>query len=323
MSLAIVTKAMYFDEYASACVEWLNAYGWTASRHESFIGTEHHDGVIVVGISFFPHPPFRPGQFWVGVQSEQMPLGGDDDWSLWRNLTRYRGLRRFYDLIVEWSPANYLRHVPGSNVRFLPYGCQGRPRNDVAEEHDVLFIGNPCGSNNRRGRILETLKAEFGVCPRHHVWGQDKYNLIRASRICLNLHQFESHSFESPRFFDLLSSGAFVLSEPVAHSYPFKSGRDFITFSDDHQMMELIHYYLAHADKRREIAKAGANVASQYSFAHVFGQLSVELGRVALKRAHFATKFLSWCAGRLANARIEAVDKAAKLKGLALQKLSR
>ena len=111
-TIAILFDAGYFRDYVAALEHWLDHYGWqvsvmTTATLEATVG---FDVVIVVGMSFFPFFPFRPQQIFVGFQSEQMPLSGDTDWSLFRNLRRYKGICRYYDLVMEWSPANFTRN---------------------------------------------------------------------------------------------------------------------------------------------------------------------------------------------------------------------
>jgi hypothetical protein len=313
-SVAIVWNAGYFDEYGQACSQWLSKCGWQTATFDSFEGTSDFDIVLVVGISFYRYLPFRPGQLWVGVQSEQMPLEGDTDWSLHRNLKRYFGLSRYYDLIIEWSPANLLRNLRPDRVRYLPYGCEYQEASLSAKKYDILFLGNPVGSNNRRGKLLDKLKKRYNVCQIHSAWRDQKHELIEQSRICLNLHQFDSRSFESPRLFELLAAGAFVLSEDIENSFPFTAGRDYLEFRNEQELTEVLDYYLKDEQARSEIARSGQSITRHYTFAQVFGVLSIELQRIQRHRRSFLKRLADWIGASLSMAKIDFVDWLASIK---------
>ena len=322
-SLVIVSESKYYAEYRKACADTLSALGWKVHVQDDFRNISSYDGLLVIGISFFRWPTFVPGQFRVGLSGEHMPLPGDTDWSLYRNRKRFRAMSGYYDLVIDWSPGNYIQTSCSSPYMYLPHGAPEASNQRKTEEWDVVFLGNPFGSNGRRQGFLRALEKEFNCCPTREAWGVEKYRLINAAKICLNLHQFASASFESPRVFELLSEGAFVLSEKIDCSLPFVEGRDFVSFSDKNEMIEKAHYYLQNPEARIAIAEAGKRTALGFQQEEMFNLLSIELHRCKNKKRHLVPSFSSWSGGILRNSIIEIIDLAAKLKRDLLNKVKK
>ena len=135
-SLAIVSTTGYFAEYREACAHHLSKLGWEVTLQENFKGTKSFDGILVIGISFYRYIPFIPGQFRIGINSEQMPLQGDSDWSLLRNRKRLDAISSQYDLVIEWSPSSYLHTPCHTAYSYLPYGSpvpSGKEKTEIYE----------------------------------------------------------------------------------------------------------------------------------------------------------------------------------------------
>lgn len=312
---AVLWKAGYFTEYGEQLLGWLNAEGWHAVQAAEFPVSTECKLIIVLGMHFYPHVPCSLKPLLVGIQSEQLPLPGDSDWSLHRNRKRLQGLWKYYDLVIDWSPANYRWYPRYAPVRYLPYGCSVDDNHSAVEQkYDVLFLGNPIGSDRRRARILDDLRAQFRVCPKHFAWDEEKRQLIAESAVCLNLHQFHSRSFESPRLFELLATSACVLTEEIADSSPFVDGRDFLSFTDSIDACQKMRLLLADCDLRRRLGTAGRAAAHQFSFS-VVGQLMMqELRRAQDRRRGVLNRLCDWGHARNAMLTIEFIDSLARLK---------
>lgn len=321
-SLVIVSASKYYAEYREACAESLAALGWQVQVQEDFRDISSFDGILVIGISFYRWPPFVPGQFRAGIQGEQMPLPGDADWSLHRNRKRFSAMSGYYDLVIDWLPSNYIHSGCSSPYIYLPHGAPNPSNQKKTEEWDIVFLGNPFGGTGRRENILKTLDREFNCCPIREAWGEEKYRLINSAKICLNLHQFSSASFESSRIFELLSEKAFVLSEKIENSQPFIEGRDYAAFSGEKEMIERIHYYLRNPEARLVIAKSGRKTALGFRQENMFKLLSIELSRCKEHKRKFLSNFTSWAISRIRNYKIEAIDLAAKMRRSVLEESS-
>lgn len=82
--------------------------------------------------------------------------------------------------------------------------------------------------------------------------------VFAASRINLNISLRSIHSGIPLRVLDIMACGGFVLSnwQPELAEY-FVEGEELALFESEGECMEKIAYYLAHEDKRKEIADAG------------------------------------------------------------------
>ncbi len=56
---------------------------------------------------------------------------------------------------------------------FIPFGSPLPSNAKKDEKWDVVFLGNPYGGKGRRIPILESLGAEFNVCPVMEAWGEN------------------------------------------------------------------------------------------------------------------------------------------------------
>lgn len=242
--IALVANSKYYYEYRDACAIVLKELGWNVDSYNSFENLSEYDIVLVIGMAFFPNLPYLKGKTIIGIQGEQLPLPGDNDWSTKRNLKRFRSMAYFYDLVIEWSPQNYEYHQSPVPRKFLPFGSPVPSTTKKSYEWDVVFIGNPYGGKGRRIPILKFIDKVCKLNPKREAWGNEKFITLNSTKICLNLHQFESHSFESPRMYELLSEGCFILSEPIKNSFPFISGEHYVEFDGLDDLEKKIHFYL-------------------------------------------------------------------------------
>lgn len=81
-------------------------------------------------------------------------------------------------------------------------------------KYDILFYGT---LTIRRTKIMEELNRFFKTKYVSNVYGKELENLIKESKICLNLHYYDDSIFESVRIHELLSYNSIILSE-----YPCK-----------------------------------------------------------------------------------------------------
>lgn len=313
-SLVIVSESKYYSEYRDACAANLSDLGWKIHVQNDFQGISAFDGVIVVGTAFHRWVPFRPGQFRVGIQGEQLPLPGDSDWSLLRNKKRFDAISRYYDLVVEWQPSNYIHTSCRSPRIYLPHGAPEPSGLSRSDKWDAVFLGNPYGGDRRRIPMLEALAKACQLCPVREAWQDEKYQILNSSKICLNIHQFSSACFEAPRFFELLVEGVFLLSEKVDNSFPFVEGRDYVSFVDQDDMLAKVHHYLAKPQERIAIAESGRRTALNYPQGRVFQSLSIELQQLQRQVQPMGARLVRWLNGIWKTSIIEAFDFGANVK---------
>ena len=279
--IGVIANSKYYKEYRSSCAYYLSKLGWNAEQYDSVIEGKSCDILIVVGMAFFSKVPFCKGKTVIGIQGEQLPLPGDKDWSLKRNLKRFKAMAYFYDLVIEWSPQNFEHHTCPVPRKFIPFGAPQPSSHPKSNTWDAVFLGNPYGGNGRRIPILEKVDKICKLNPVREAWGDQKFEILNTTKICLNLHQFETHSFESPRIFELLSEGCFVLSEPIQNSYPFKAGKHFVEFNGLDDLKIKINYFLNHQTQREQIASAGQIMAQSHTQKQMIELFSDEIKNIS------------------------------------------
>jgi hypothetical protein len=322
-TIGVVAYSKYYIEYRDSLSKALNNYGWTATVFTDIVSSESCDIIIVVGMAFFSNVPYLKNKILIGIQGEQLPLPGDNDWSLKRTLKRYKSMAYFYDLVIEWSPLNYINHNCSVPRTFISFGAPNASNKSKREEWDVVFLGNPYGGKGRRLSILNRVKKEFKLYPIMEAWGEKKFELLNSAKICLNLHQYESLSYESPRIFELLAEGVFILSEPISNSFPFEDGEHFVSFKNENELLEKARYYCDNPNLRNEIARKGKEKANAYKQEIMFGLISVEIERAIKGRRSEFKRIYSWLKAIIGNSSIEFIDNLAKMKNKILLQLKK
>lgn len=130
-----------------------------------------------------------------------------------------------------------------------------RPSPEVVRDIDVLFVGS---LTSRRCEILERLSTRWNVRV-EKVFGSPMVNLLHRAKIVLNIHAEDYKDVET-RIYEVLGSGAFLLSEPLAVENPFAS-EDILIWDNEEELNEKIAYFLKHEDERETIRQRAHNAA--------------------------------------------------------------
>ena len=148
-----------------------------------------------------------------------------------------------------------LRYYPG----IAHYDVTPKDSN-VTKIYDVLFIGS---RSQRRNIILTSLSEIPGIklkIVQDSIFGQARENIVRQSRIVINLHFYEKN-FETVRLFWLLSLGAFVIAEadPEFNSRVMEEYDGSMVFSTYGDFVETVKKYLEPSmeNERMRIAMEG------------------------------------------------------------------
>jgi hypothetical protein len=116
--------------------------------------------------------------------------------------------------IWEFAMPNTKRYkddIDISNVHWMPMPFY-KYRTDISNffEYDILFYGS---MNTRRTNILNKLKEKYKIKVCVNVYGEDIYNMIKRSKIILNIHFYKDATLESARFNEVLQFNRCIVSE--------------------------------------------------------------------------------------------------------------
>jgi hypothetical protein len=148
-----------------------------------------------------------------------------------------------------------LRYYPG-----IAYHYMSPMESNFTKVYDVLFIGS---RSNRRDIILSSIREIPGITLRivqDSIFGQEREEIVRQSRIVINLHYYEKN-FETVRLFWLLSLGAFVITEAdiEINSRVMEEYEGSMIFSTYSNFLETVRKYLEPEmeNERMKIATKG------------------------------------------------------------------
>lgn len=134
---------------------------------------------------------------------------------------------------------------------------------------DVLFVGS---LTTRRKVILDELNKKFNI-KIASAYASEANVLYNRSRIVLNIHSEEFLDTET-RIFEVLGSGAFLITEKLSKENPFIDKTHLIEVADTNEMEEKIKEFLNNPNAREFVAEAGRLEALR---AHTFNHRAKEI----------------------------------------------
>ncbi len=229
----------------------------------------------------------------------------DDTWRFW---AFSRHIAHHFNWVVTTSQKAKTAYdrMPGVCAVLSPWGYDPAVFHPVDVEPiiDVGFVGQRHG---RRGKIIDRLEAEgLSVTTRGTGWpaGRIATEALAAqfasTRVNLNFLESSAGPFQrlgirrrgttradrmitnvippprqlKARPFEITACGGFLLTNtlPELHKYLIP-GREMGVFEREPELRRVIDYYLEHDHERREIARAGMERASEYSWTRLLAGL--------------------------------------------------
>jgi spore maturation protein CgeB len=219
----------------------------------------------------------------------------------YRRFKTWKELARYFDYMFLIQDGEALREVEQAGAGkavYLPVACDPiihRPIEVSAEDRerygsDLSFLG--AGYNNRRQMFANLVSYDFKIwgnewpsCVPFTTLVQEKgrriepeeyVKIFNSSKINLNLHSSMERDgvepngdFINPRTFELASCGAFQLVDNRTLLPPLFDDSELVTFSDRHDLIQKIDYYLAHPQERAAYAHAGRRrVLAEHTYEH-------------------------------------------------------
>lgn len=268
--VSIVSKSKYFSEYSNAILNAMKSTGVDATLYDSAHYMEPSHAILIVGghsVDTDDLKNLQKKHVLAAIQTEQIcsPSQGAYKYAAYQ-LKRFRNYSNNIDLIFEWHHGNMpvLKKLHDS-VYYVPHG--GLPPKEYSRQdtYDLAFIGNLEAVNGRRAKIVHQLRKRYNISPEMSgIWGAKKERVFQESRIILNLHAEPSAVFESPRFYEAISFGRMILSEPIFDSHPFESPDHFVDVQTA-GIETALDYYLSNNLVRRQIENAATAMAAKYS----------------------------------------------------------
>ncbi len=200
----------------------LRSHGWEVEILTEPPTVFYRDMYIVIAAQIFKRLP--PSNKRIVFQVEQSVS------SRWFTSSYFKTLHESL-AILEYSLVNVKflaeKNIAFPRVHYLPIGATDDSciLSLSQKKYDVLFYGD-CLSSPRRREMLDALKRRFKVHIASEVFGETMSEIIRQSKLVINLHYYPNALLETPRIQECLSLGTPVVSESAQDQddYPELNG---------------------------------------------------------------------------------------------------
>ena len=120
------------------------------------------------------------------------------------------------------------------------------------QDIDVLFYGDTnCA---RRKKIISELDKSFNVHVESNLFGEEMLDIIRRSKVIINIHYYDGALLETPRIAEILALGKAVIvserSNDPEEEVRFESFVDFVNVGDIEGLKRRISYWIENEDER-------------------------------------------------------------------------
>ena len=148
--------------------------------------------------------------------------------------------------------------------------------NDVSVKnnikYDVLFYG---AENTRRCNILNNLAQKYNICIKYGFFGDQRDELIKQSKIVINLHYYKNSVLETARINEVLKFGKLVITEKSIEGDDYNENyyKNVVSYfdiikddlSNIQQLYDLIDFYLLESNYNKKINIIKNNLYSFYT----------------------------------------------------------
>jgi hypothetical protein len=165
------------------------------------------------------------------------------------------------------NPATFWLPPSADHRRFRPY--------EVAETHDVVFVGDPAEPGREvRRELLQKLQQHVSVEIVRDTSVDVAARAYRAARMVFN----ESRTSEvNPEIFEALATGAFVVtnrSQGTGLTELLRHGKELVLYKDGDDLIKVVQKYRKLDEIRRKIADRGRErVMARHTHAHRVGSI--------------------------------------------------
>ncbi len=195
-------------------------------------------------------------------------------------------------VLTFWPSKSYLERMGARKIVMTEFGYDPslhRPIQLTEDESskfqtDVVFIGHWEPNTEQIISILRKAGVAARVFgPGWHrarslsdraqiqpVYGVDYVKALAAANICLGvLSKWNNNRYSNSRTFEIPAVGGFLLTERTdEHLRYFAEGKEAEFYASAEELVEKTRYYLAHAEQRRAIARAGHHRCTTSGYSH-------------------------------------------------------
>jgi hypothetical protein len=194
--------------------------------------------------------------------------------------------KNVYTMFSNMRDVNFMREK-GLKADYLQIGFEESIYNNKVEQNkyapDIVFTGSLYPQfplYGLRTELFNALKRKYGN--RFEAFGNGwiekggkprlspvlSASLYNSAKICISVNNFDAEKYTSDRLFNMMASNGFCL----VHYYKnieteFENKKHLVYWKTVDELLELIEYYLANPEERKQIAKAGFELVwDRYKF---------------------------------------------------------
>jgi len=227
-----------FADIADGMLDYLKSIGHTNCIITDTINNQNNQIYIIFGLNNFNVYQKLPEKY-IAIQLEQSGILVSDNTSNWftplyfellnkaievwdYSLTNIQNLKRKINVPMKYVPLLYMKHLAQENNLTTP------------KDIDIVFIGS---LNDRRQNILnqfEEAGLKVYIAKDYNVWGQERANLLKRTKIVLNIHYYQEAILETARLSYVLStSECIVVSERSKDKLLDRLNTNYVTFGNN------------------------------------------------------------------------------------------
>lgn len=121
------------------------------------------------------------------------------------------------------------------------------------QDIDVLFYGDI--NCDRRKKIIAELDKSFNIHVESNLFGEEMLDVIRRSKVIINIHYYEGALLETPRIAEILALGTSIIvterSKDIEEEKRFAEFVDFVDVGDVETMKQRISFWLENPNERK------------------------------------------------------------------------
>lgn len=231
--MKIYSNNKAFDDIVNGIEDYVKDKGIQCTIVNSIM-EDDDDIYVLFGLNNFTEHSYLPKNY-IAVQLEQSGVpntnwftsfyfkllnGAIEVWDY--SVRNVNNLKKHIKVPLVYVPLRYMKHLT----------CDERlvTKKDI----DILFMG---AMNKRRQELLDKL-SENGLnvylADNYSLWGEERNNIVKRSKILLNVHYYENAILETARLSYVLSLGeCLVVSEPSADKLLDKEYSKFVDFGSN------------------------------------------------------------------------------------------
>ena len=226
----IIVTSTLIDSIANNLAYILNKYGYYACIKFQLSDEDiynNNNKIIYIIIHNTRIDKLLP-KYYIAYQVEQSNYIG------WDN--KYMEFLQNAICIWEMSMKNYDKYIdiPLTKIYYMPLPTNFNDSDNIYNtlSYDLFFYGT---YNARRNIIINKLKQKYNIRIGFGIFGNKRDELIKSSKIIINLHYYDNASVESSRFNEILKYNKVIISEKsesIYDQYNMQLYNDYVDFID-------------------------------------------------------------------------------------------